>query len=339
MKFGQWHRRRLGSVAAFVVPRVLLLLAAACLGFLFAEVIGDPVSQLLPADATLAERLEMRRALGLDQPAPVRLLAFLGRLLTGDLGVSWKLATPVSTLIAAALPVTLDMALLGVAGALLLAVPLSLRLAIRPATLSSRLSSAAVLAAMAIPVFVTAIALMTLFAAWAGWLPAVGRGEAVSVLGWETGLLTTSGLAALVMPAATIALALAGQFTRILTSELTHILQQPYITAAHARGLPPARVHYMHALANAWPPLIGALHVQLGNVLVFAIVTETVFERQGLGLLFLRAANDADMPVVAGLIVFAALVFTVLGLAGDALLHWATPRLREPMPNADAPEA
>ncbi len=95
----------------------------------------------------------------------------------------------------------------------------------------------------------------------------------------------------------------------------------------------------MHALANAWPPLIGALHVQLGNVLVFAIVTETVFERQGLGLLFLRAANDADMPVVAGLIVFAALVFTVLSLAGDALLHWATPRLREPIPNADAPEA
>ncbi|MCB1511183.1 MAG: ABC transporter permease [Hyphomicrobiaceae bacterium] len=339
MNSGQRGGRRFGSVAAFVVPRLLLLLAAACLGFLFAEVIGDPVGQMLPPDATLADRLAMRRTLGLDQPAPVRLLAFLGRLLAGDLGVSWRSAAPVASLIAEALPVTLDMALLGVAGALGIAVPLAVHLATRPEAASSKVLSAIVLTALALPVFVSGLLLMSVLAAWLGWLPAVGRGDTVSIGGWTTGLLTISGLASLVMPAATIACALAGQFTQILTSELENILRQPYIAAAHARGLPPSRVHYMHALANAWPPLIGALHVQFGNVLVFAIVTETVFERQGLGLLFLRAANDADMPVVAALVVLAALVFTVLGLIGDTVLYFASPRLREPAASDDNLEA
>jgi peptide/nickel transport system permease protein len=311
-----------------LASRGLYLVATCILAFTVATTTGDPTALMLDPHADAAERLELRNTLALDGPLPMRLADFVGSAIRGDFGRSWQSGRPVLSMIAEAAPATFDLGVTALLVSLALAVPLSALVASRPVSTISRAIRSISLAATALPTFVIAVILTALFSAWLGILPAFGRGTTVSVLGWQTGLLTLSGLRALILPVLTIALALTGLFVHIIDCELREILRQDYITSARARGIRPLRLHLGHALANAYPPLITCASVQFGNLTAFALATETVFQRPGLGFLCFKAIENADMPVIGGLLLLAGIVFAACGLAADLLLAVADPPAR-----------
>lgn len=319
----------LACLASYLLPRLMVLLVAALLAFALQDRLGDPVSQIAAADATLAERADLRRALGLERSFARRFAAFLAGAARGDLGRSFKTGEPVARILWEAAPVTLDMAFVSFALSLGLAIPIALRIAAMPRARTSRAALWLTSAAQSVPVFVTSVVLLSVFASALQWLPAYGRGETVRILGVATGLVTYSGWQALVLPSSVITLQLAGAFIRLLAGELRTVLPQDHIIAARARGVRPFALHVRHALPNAWTPLIGFGAVRLGQLIAFAIVTETIFQRPGLGFVFYRSLRDADLPVVAGALLLAAVVFVLLSAAADCLHRRSDPRLRD----------
>lgn len=312
-----------------LLPRLAVLLVASLLAFALQDCLGDPVSQIAAADATLGERADLQHALGLERPFSLRFGAFLAGAVQGDLGRSFTSGEPVVRILWEAAPVTLDMAFVSFALSLGLAIPTALRIAAVPRARTSQAALWLTSAAQSIPVFVTSVVLLSVFATALQWLPAYGRGETVRIFGVATGLVTYSGWQALVLPSSVITLQLAGAFIQLLAGELRTILPRDHIIAARARGVRPYALHVRHALPNAWTPLIGFGAVRLGQLIAFAIVTETIFQRPGLGFVFYRSLRDADLPVVAGALLLAAVVFVVLSAAADCLLRRSNPRLRD----------
>jgi len=271
---------------------------------------------------------ELFESLGLDDPVPVQFLRFVVNAAQGEFGVSYRMARPVADVIAERLPATLELALISGFGALALGIALGVYTALRRDGWLSHAIMSLSLVGVSLPTFLIGILLIYVFAVELKLLPAFGRGEVVDLGWWTTGLLTTSGLKSLVMPAITLGLYQLTLIMRLVRAEMLEVLRTDYIKFARARGLTDRTVHFGHALRNTLLPVITITGLQIGSIIAFAIITETVFQWPGVGLLFITAVQFVDIPVMAAYLVLIALIFVVINLIVDLLYFVVDPRLR-----------
>lgn len=314
--------RRLGQ-------SVLVLLAVSFISFLVFRHIGDPTISLLGEDATIADRTALISQLGFDRPVPEQYVRYLGNVLQGDLGVSYRLKRPVAELIAERLPATLELALVAAVFAVTGGVALGVYTAIRRDSAVSRAIMTVSLVGVSLPTFLIGIGLIYLFAVELRWLPSFGRGETVQLGAWNTGLLTASGWASLILPALTLGLYKLTLIMRLVRAEMLEVLRSDYIRFGRARGLRERDLHYGHALRNTLIPVITITGLQIGSLIAFAIVTETVFQWPGVGLLFISSIQGVDVPVVAAYLMLIALLYVTINLVVDLLYVLVDPRLRK----------
>jgi peptide/nickel transport system permease protein len=307
---------------------VLVMLAVTAVAFLMFRFVGDPVSIMAREDATVAEKDQMRQALGLDRPIVVQYGRFLGRVVSGDFGISYRNQRPVVELIAERLPATLELVIVATALSLLLGIPLGVLCALHPHGALARIVQTTSLVGISTPTFVTGIALILVFAVSLQVLPSFGRGDVVSLGWWTTGFLTVSGLKSLILPSITLALYSVTLIMRLVRSEMIDVLSTDYIRYARARGLPERYIHYRLALRNALMPVITVTGLQIGSLIAFAIITETVFQWPGMGLLFIQAVSFVDIPVMAAYLLFVGFLFVLINTLVDVLYAVVDPRLR-----------
>ena len=319
-------------MAAFIVRRLLqaiiVMLVVALIAFLLFQYVGDPVSQMLGQDATPEDRARLRGDLGLDQPFYVQFAHFIGNAIQGDFGISLRQGRAVSTLIKERLPATLELAFAAALIAIVIGIPMGVYTALRRDSWFSHLLLAVSLVGISLPTFLIGILLILVFAVMLGVLPSYGRGDTVQLGWWSTGLLTTTGWKHLILPAITLCLFQLTLIMRLVRSEMMEVLRTDYIKFARARGLTDRAVHFGHALKNTLVPVITITGLQLGGIIAFAIVTETVFQWPGMGLLFIQSVQFADIPVMAAYLCLIALVFVLINLIVDLLYFAVDPRLR-----------
>ena len=317
---------------AFILRRlaqaVVVMLAVGLIAFSLFRFVGDPVLFMLGQDATPQDRERVTRLLGLDQPFYVQYASFVKRAVQGEFGLSLRQMRPVSALIVERLPATLELSFVAALLALVAGIAMGVYTALRPRSWLSQLLLALSLIGVSLPTFLIGILLILVFSVQLGWLPSFGRGETLAIGWWSTGLLTVSGLKALVLPAITLGLFQMTLIQRLTRAEMLEVLRTDYIRFARARGLTDRAVHFRHALKNTLVPVITITGLQLGSIIAFAIITETVFQWPGLGLLFIQAVNFADVPVMAAYLCLAALFFVVINLVVDLLYYAVDPRLR-----------
>jgi len=317
---------------AFVLRRVaqalLVMLAVGLIAFSLFRFTGDPVLFMLGQDATPEDRARITKQLGLDQPFYIQYARFVDSALHGDFGLSLREAQPVSKLIAERLPATLELSAVAALLALVGGVSMGVYTALRRDSWLSQLMLAVSLVGVSLPTFLIGILLILVFAVLLGWLPSFGRGDTVSLGWWSTGFLTASGLKSLILPAITLGLFQMTLIQRLVRSEMLEVLRTDYIKFARARGLTDRAVHFGHALRNTLVPVITITGLQLGAIIAFANITETVFQWPGMGLLFIQAVGFADIPVMAAYLCLIALFFVVINLVVDLLYYAVDPRLR-----------
>ena len=320
-------------MGTFIAQRIwqtlFVVLAAALVSFVLLRHVGDPVNNMVGQAASLAEREAMRHTLGLDQPVVLQFARFLRDVAAGDIGVSYRFGIPVARLLIERLPATLELSVCAMLLAALLGVPLGVWTALNRRSVISHVLLAASLIGVALPTFLIGIVLILIFSVWLGWLPAFGRGATVTIgQTWTTGLLTLSGLKALVLPSLTLGLFQTTLIMRLVRAEMLEVLRTDYIKFARARGLPNATINYDHALRNTLIPVITIVGLQFGNIFAFSIIVETVFQWPGLGLLVIQSIQFADVPLLASYLVLIALGFALINLAVDLLYAVIDPRVR-----------
>jgi peptide/nickel transport system permease protein len=317
---------------AFILSRILqalpVMLTVALISFAMFAYVGDPVAIMLGQDFTEAQRDALVRELGLDQPFFVQFAKFVVNAAQGEFGLSYRLSRPVAELIAERAPATLELAFCAAALALLVGVPMGVYTGLYRNSWLSRFFLTFSLIGVSLPTFLIGILLILIFSVWLGWLPSFGRGEVVQLGWWSTGFLTWSGIRALILPSITLGLFQLTLIMRLVRAEMLEVLRTDYIKFARARGLPNRAVHFGHALKNTLVPVITIAGLQLGAIIAFAIVTETVFQWPGMGLLFIQSVGAADIPVMAAYLLLIALVFVVINLVVDLLYYAVDPRLR-----------
>ncbi|MFC4351066.1 ABC transporter permease [Fodinicurvata halophila] len=325
---------------AFIVRRLLqsivVMLVVALVAFSLFNFVGDPINNMVGQEATMKQRAELREQLGLNDPVPVQFLRFVGNAVQGEFGISYRTTRPVAELIAERLPATIELAVTSAAFALTLGIILGVYSALNRYGWISRFVMTASLIGVSLPTFLIGILLIWLFAVNLQWLPSYGRGEVVSLGGWRTGFLTVSGLQALVLPAVTLGLYQLTLIMRLVRAEMLEVLRTDYIKFARARGLTNRSVNFGHALKNTLVPVITITGLQLGSIIAFAIITETVFQWPGVGLLFIIAIRFVDIPVMAAYLILIALFFVIINLIVDLLYYIVDPRLRVEAPTARA---
>ena len=311
-----------------LVQAVLVMLTVALIAFSLFRFVGDPVLFMLGQEATPEDRVRLTGILGLDRPFYVQYASFVARAVKGEFGISLRQVRPVSGLIMERLPATLELAAVAAALALVAGVVMGVYTALRRNSWLSQALLALSLIGVSLPTFLIGILLILVFAVLLGWLPSFGRGDTVDLGWWTTGLLTLSGLKALILPAITLGLFQMTLIQRLVRTEMLEVLRTDYIRFARARGLTDRAVHFRHALKNTLVPVITITGLQLGAIIAFAIITETVFQWPGMGLLFIQSVQVADVPVMAAYLCLIALFFVVINLAVDLLYYAVDPRLR-----------
>ena len=317
---------------AFILRRIvqsaLVMAVVTFIAFGLFNFTGDPVAFMTGQNATTEDRQRLRAELGLDQPFYVQFARFAGNAAQGDFGLSLRQARPVSVLLKERLPATLELAVAAALLAVLVGIPLGVYTALRRTSWLSHVLLAGSLLGVSLPTFLIGILLILVFAVQLGWLPSFGRGTTVAFGWWTTGLLTPSGLKSLILPTITLSLIQMTLIMRLVRSEMLEVLRTDYIKFARARGLTDRSIHFGHALKNTLVPVMTIIGLQLGAIIAFAIVTETVFQWPGMGLLFIQSVYFADIPVMAAYLCFIALVFVVINLVVDLLYYAVDPRLR-----------
>jgi peptide/nickel transport system permease protein len=315
---------------AFILQRliqaVVVMVTVAFIAFLLFQYVGDPVVFLLGQDATADQIKALRQDLGLDQPFFVQFGHFLSNAVQGEFGLSLRQGAKVSRLIAERLPATLELALVAATLALLIGIPMGVYAALRRGTWISQLIMT--LLGVSLPTFLIGILLILVFAVMLGWFPSFGRGEVVQMGWWSSGLVTAKGWHHIVLPAVTLAIFQLTLIMRLVRAEMLEVLRTDYIKFARARGLSNRAIHFGHALKNTLVPVLTITGLQLGGLIAFAIITETVFQWPGMGLLFIQAVTFADIPVMAAYLCLIALIFVVINLVVDLLYFVVDPRLR-----------
>lgn len=317
---------------AFIVRRGLqaigVLLAVGIIAFAMFRFAGDPVNQIVSLDTPAAEREQVRRSLGLDDPVPIQFVRYLVKAAQGDFGVSYQFRQPVSDLLAERMPATLELAICATLFATIFGVLMGVYSGLKRDSALAKVFQTISLIGISLPTFLIGILLIYLFAVTLGWLPSYGRGDTVKLGWWSTGLLTGSGLKALIMPSITLGLFQMTLIMRIVRAEMLEVLRADYIKFARARGLTTRAINFGHALKNTLVPVITIVGLQLGSVIAFAIITETVFQWPGMGLLFVQAVQNVDIPIMAAYLLLVALIFVFINLAVDILYTVVDPRLR-----------
>jgi peptide/nickel transport system permease protein len=317
---------------AFVLRRllqaVIVMLTVAFIAFMLFQFVGDPVLNLLGQDATPEQRRQLRSDLGLDKPFPVQFAAFVGNAVQGEFGLSLRQGRKVSSLIVERFPATLELAATAAVIALLVGIPMGVYAALRRGNFASQLMMTFSLLGVSLPTFLIGILLILLFAVVLKVLPSFGRGDVVMLGPWSTGFLTFDGWRHLILPAVTLSVFQLTLIMRLVRAEMLEVLRTDYIKFARARGLPDRVVYFGHALKNTLVPVITITGLQLGSLIAFAIITETVFQWPGMGLLFIQAVQFADIPVMAAYLCLIALIFVLINLAVDLLYFAVDPRLR-----------
>jgi peptide/nickel transport system permease protein len=317
---------------AFLVRRalqaLLVMLVVALIAFTLFRFVGDPINQMVGIETSAAERAQLREALGLNDPVAVQFARFVWHALHFDFGISYQFKQPVVALIGERLPATMELAFVSALFALVLGIPMGVYTALNRGSWISTLLLTVSLVGISLPVFLTGILLIFVFAVTLGLLPSFGRGEVVHLGFWSTGLLTASGLRAIVLPAITLGLFQLTLIMRLVRSEMLEVLRTDYVKFARARGLSDRAINFGHALKNTLVPVITIVGLQLGSVIAFAIITETVFQWPGMGLLFLIAVQNADVPVMAAYLLLVAAIFVTINLIVDLLYATVDPRIR-----------
>ncbi|WP_119289780.1 ABC transporter permease [Azohydromonas sediminis] len=311
-----------------LVQAIVVMLTVAFIAFMLFQYVGDPVTNLLGQDATPEQRERLRADLGLDQPFVVQFARFVGNAVQGEFGLSLRQGRKVSALIVERFPATIELAFAAAVLALAVGVPLGVYAALRRGSFGAQVAMAASLLGVSLPTFLIGILLILVFAVELKVLPSFGRGEVVAIGAWTTGLLTPAGWKHLILPAVTLAIFQLALIMRLVRAEMLEVLRTDYIKFARARGLPDRAVHFGHALKNTLVPVITITGLQLGSLIAFAIITETVFQWPGMGLLFIQAVQFADIPVMAAYLCLIALIFVVINLVVDLLYFAVDPRLR-----------
>jgi len=316
----------------FILRRLLqalvVMLAVAFIAFMLFQYVGDPVTNLLGQDATQDQREQLRKDLGLDQSFVVQFVRFIGNAVQGEFGLSLRQGRQVSALIAERFPATLELAFAAAIIALGVGVPLGVYSALRRGRFGSQIVMTLSLLGVSLPTFLIGILLILFFSVTLKWLPSFGRGDTVSLGGWTTGLLTVDGWRHIVLPAVTLSVFQLALILRLVRAEMLEVLRTDYVKFARARGLQDRAVYFGHALKNTLVPVITITGLQLGSLIAFAIITETVFQWPGMGFLFIQAVQFADIPVMAAYLCLIALIFVVVNLVVDLLYFAVDPRLR-----------
>ena len=277
----------------------------------------------------MAQRAELEEALGLHNPIYQQYFDFVWRALHFDFGTSYRGAQPVADLILARLPATLELALVSAVFAMVLGVVTGVYTAIHREGWVSHFILSGSLIGVSLPTFLIGILLIWVFAVELKWLPSFGRGTVVDLGWWTTGFLTPSGLKSLILPSITLGLYQLTLIMRLTRSEMLEVLRQDYIRFAYARGLSQRQIHFRHALPNTLIPVITVAGLQLGSIVAFAIITETVFQWPGVGLLFINSVNFVDIPVMSAYLLLVSTLFVLINLGVDLLYLAIDPRLRE----------
>jgi peptide/nickel transport system permease protein len=307
---------------------MVVMVVVAFIAFMLFQYVGDPVVFLLGQDAKPDQIRQLRTDLGLDQPFFVQFWHFLLNAVQGEFGLSLRQGAKVSRLISERLPATLELALVAALLALLIGVPLGVYSALKRGTFLSQLFMTISLLGVSLPTFLIGILLILAFSVGLGWFPSFGRGEVVQLGWWQSGLFTADGWHHLVLPAITLAVFQLTLIMRLVRAEMLEVLRTDYIRFARARGLSDRAIHFGHALKNTLVPVITITGLQLGQLIAFAIITETVFQWPGMGLLFIQAVTFADIPVMAAYLCLIALIFVLINLVVDLLYFVVDPRLR-----------
>ncbi len=319
----------IGLIGSRLLQAIPVLLVVGFIAFALFDFVGDPVNILLGQDHTEAQRIALVRQLGLDQPFFVQYGRFLWIALHGDFGISYRLAQPVGPLIAERLPATLELAITASVLAFAIGVPMGVYTGIHPTSVLSRVFMIVSLIGVSLPTFLLGILLILVFSVALGWLPSFGRGPVVHVGSWwTTGFTSWAGIRALILPATTLGLFQMTLIMRLVRAEMLEVLRTDYIRFARARGLTNRSINFGHALKNTLVPVITVIGLQFGGIVAFSLVTETVFQWPGVGLLLVQSVAVADIPVMSAYLLLIALVFVLINLVVDLLYYAVDPRLR-----------
>ena len=317
---------------AYIIQRLLqavaVVVAVALIAFLLFNYVGDPINNMVGQDTSRADREAIRDALGLNDPILLQFARYVGNALRGDFGVSLRLQRPVAALIAERMPATLELVFVSAVIALTLGIGLGVYTGINRYGWVSRLILTTSLIGVSLPTFVIGIALIYLFAVTLNWLPSYGRGEVVKIGPWSTGFLTKSGWQAIIMPSVTLSLFQLTLILRLVRTEMLEVMRTDFIKFARARGLPDRAINFGHALKNTLVPVITIAGLNIGSLVAFSIITETVFQWPGMGFLFIQAVQFADVPVMAAYLTLAALIFVTINFVVDLLYYVVDPRIR-----------
>ncbi|MBN9330324.1 MAG: ABC transporter permease [Comamonas sp. SCN 67-35] len=319
-------------MAAFIFRRliqaIVVMVVVAFVSFLLFQYVGDPVVFLLGQDAKPEQIRQLRADLGLDQPFFVQFWHFLVNAAQGEFGLSLRQGQKVSRLLGERFPATFELSIVAAALALLVGVPMGVYAALKRGKALSQVFMVVSLLGVSLPTFLIGILLILIFSVLLGWMPSFGRGETVQFGWWSSGLFTRDGWMHMILPAITLAIFQLALIMRLVRAEMLEVLRTDYIKFARARGLTDRAIHYGHALKNTLVPVMTITGLQLGGLIAFAIITETVFQWPGMGLLFIQAVTFADVPVMAAYLCLIALIFVVINLIVDLLYVVVDPRLR-----------
>ncbi len=311
-----------------LLQSIIVMLTVALIAFSMFQFVGDPINNMVGQDTTQLEREQLREKLGLNDPFLTQFARFSWNAAQGDFGISYKYKTPVSDLIFERMPATLELAFVSAILSLVLGIPLGVYTALRRNGMISKFIMTTSLVGVSLPTFLTGIMLILLFGVVLRWLPTFGRGDVIEIGTWTTGFLTVSGLKSLILPSFTLALFQLTLIMRLVRAEMLEVLRTDFVKFARARGLPDRSVHFKHALKNTLVPVITITGLQLGSLIAFAIITESVFQWPGMGLLFIQAVADVDIPIMAAYLVLIAFFFVLINMIVDILYYAVDPRLR-----------
>lgn len=317
---------------SFILKRlaqsVLVMLVVSAISFSLFNFVGDPVNNMVGQDATREQRLQIRQDLGLDDPIWTQYTRFVGNAVQGDFGLSYRIKRPVDQLIVERLPATLELVFVSAVIALVIGIGLGVYTGIRRNSWVSRVILSTSLIGVSLPTFIIGIGLIYIFAVNLRWLPSSGRAGTVDLGWWTTSLLTVDGWRSIILPAITLSLFQLTLILRLVRAEMLEVMRTDFIKFARARGLPERAINFRHALRNTLVPVITIIGLNIGGLIAFSVITETVFQWPGTGLMFIQAVDFVDVPIMSAYLIFVAFLFVLINLIVDILYFVVDPRIR-----------
>ena len=307
---------------------LLVMAVVSAISFSLFNFVGDPVNNMVGQDATREQRIEIRQQLGLDDPILVQYQRFMLNVVKGDFGLSYRIKQPVSQLILERLPATLELVFASAVIAVFIGIVLGVYTGIRRYSWVSKIIMSVSLIGVSLPTFIIGIGLIYLFAVYLRWLPASGRAGVIELGGWKTSLLTVDGWRSIILPAITLSLFQLTMILRLVRAEMLEVMRSDYIKFARARGLANRAIHFGHALRNTLVPVITIIGLNIVGLIAYSVITETVFQWPGTGLMFIQAVDFVDGPIMAAYLIFVAFLFVVINLIVDILYFIVDPRIR-----------